>query len=67
MVEGVRDAVELVGGQRELSRILGRTQPAVSNWLYNGVPDSEAEKFEELFGIPAEKVKRTTIKALRGE
>jgi DNA-binding transcriptional regulator YdaS (Cro superfamily) len=67
MVDGVRDAVELVGGQQELARIVGRTQAAVSQWLYQGVPDDEAPKFEELFGVPADDVKRTSVKERRGQ
>lgn len=45
-------AIENVGGQSALARLLGVKQPVVANWLSRRLPAERVLRIESLTGVP---------------
>ena len=44
----MEEILEYFGGVTNLSRVMGVRQPAVSQWIHNGIPAKRAIQIEEI-------------------
>lgn len=49
-LRALREAIKLIGGQHELARQLGISQPAIACWYKHGVPIKHVLTIEKLTG-----------------
>ena len=54
---GIKEAIEVAGGQRELGDKIGVTQPTVHHYLHNKCPATKAVEIERETGVRRERIR----------
>ena len=55
--KGVARAIETVGSQVALARLMNVAQPAVCHWLYESIPAERAVELSRKTGIPTSEIR----------